>query len=68
MELSQIQQYTDGRSVDTEPTTDSLRARYAALRALAADSEEAAAGNVSRFRPANRSFTPVNVAGPALRR
>ncbi|MBP1985884.1 hypothetical protein [Halolamina salifodinae] len=43
MELSQIQQYAGGRAADTDLTTDALRTRYAALRARAADSEEAAA-------------------------
>lgn len=65
MELGQIQQYTGGRAVDSELTTDALRARYAALRARAADSEEAAAARhqlAERTLDLTEEYFPAEVA------
>jgi hypothetical protein len=53
MELSNVQQYAGDRGVDSEMAVDELRRRYAALRARAADSEEAAA---ARHRLAERTI------------
>ena len=62
MELNQIQQYAGGRAVDADRTTDALRARYEALRARAADSEEAAAAR----RHAGLARVDVAVAHAAV--
>jgi len=65
MELSQIQQYAGGRTVDAELATEQLRARYAALRARAADSEEAAAARhqlAERTLDLTEEYFPAEVA------
>lgn len=65
MELNQIQQYAGGRAVDADRTTDALRARYEALRARAADSEEAAAARhqlAERTLDLTEEYFPEEVA------
>lgn len=65
MELSQIQQYTGGRAVDSERTTDALRARYEALRTRAAESDEAAAARhqlAERTLDLTEEYFPAEVA------
>ncbi len=65
MELSQIQQYAGGRAVDADLTTEQLRARFAALRARAAESEEAAAARhqlAERTLDLTEEYFPAEVA------
>ena len=65
MELSQIQQYAGGRTVDADVATEQLRARFAALRARAAESEEAAAARhqlAERTLDLTEEYFPAEVA------
>lgn len=62
MELPKIQQYAGGRTVDADIAAEQLRARYAALRARAAESEEAA---VARHQIAERTLDLTEEYFPA---
>ncbi|MFW5940097.1 MAG: hypothetical protein ACOCQU_06585 [Halolamina sp.] len=65
MELSQIHQYTSGRGVPSDVAAEELRNRYAALRARAAESEEAAAARhqlAERTLDLTEEYFPAEVA------
>ena len=65
MELTTVQQYAGDRSANVDAATESLRRRYAMLRARAAESEEAAAARhqlAERTLDMTEEYFPAEVA------
>jgi|AntRauTorcE11898_2_1112593.scaffolds.fasta_scaffold05265_2 hypothetical protein len=65
MEFSQIKRYTGEKTTGDEPTTESLRTRYEALRTRAAESDEAAAARhqlAERTLDLTEEYFPEEVA------